>query len=162
MNRPRAPSTASHHRYDQLSSRGAGSIADAANSAAWVSGLFAALVLMLGFSIYMLHRNAPMSFISLCTRSKVAKSYETPTAEQPRLLDMTSEPVRASQHTSLSFQKKESSASTSFVPDLQYCCICAELLQKRETLRQLPCGHGFHHSCIDAWLAKRSGNCPLW
>lgn len=165
MNRPRAPSTASYQRNGELSSRGAGSIADTANTtsiAAWVSGLCAALVIVLGFSIYMLHRSAPSHFISTGTRSRVAKSHDTLTAEELRSLDVTNRPFTASLHTSLGIQDEEFRGSTSSVPDLQDCSICAEPYHEGDTLRQLPCGHDFHRRCIDPWLTKRSGNCPLW
>jgi hypothetical protein len=127
-----------------------------------VSGLFVALVIVLGFSIYMMHRNAPSPFISNGTRSRVAKRNDTLTAEELRSLDMTNKPFRVSRHTSLCIQDEESRGSTSLAPDPQDCSICVEPYHEGETLRQLPCGHDFHRSCIDPWLTKRSGNCPMW
>ena len=49
------------------------------------------------------------------------------------------------------------------------CCVCAsELLadvdadpSERLALRQLPCSHTFHALCIDAWLTRQEGSCPV-
>lgn len=32
------------------------------------------------------------------------------------------------------------------------CAICLEDYRTRQVLRILPCGHDFHHGCIDEWL----------
>lgn len=41
------------------------------------------------------------------------------------------------------------------------CAICLEEYEQGEKLRQLACGHCFHHDCIKPWLTERSASCPL-
>merc|ERR1719373_21272 len=41
------------------------------------------------------------------------------------------------------------------------CCICLEFFKKGETVRVLPCLHGFHQTCVDTWLLSRQRTCPL-
>ncbi|KAJ2864802.1 hypothetical protein GGI22_001644 [Coemansia erecta] len=41
------------------------------------------------------------------------------------------------------------------------CAVCLENLCADDSVRVLECGHGFHPSCIDKWLLKRSCRCPL-
>ncbi|KAF2765373.1 hypothetical protein EJ03DRAFT_331052 [Teratosphaeria nubilosa] len=41
------------------------------------------------------------------------------------------------------------------------CSICTEDFQRGEDQRVLPCDHRFHPACIDPWLLKVSGTCPL-
>ncbi|CAO2819954.1 unnamed protein product [Amaranthus hypochondriacus] len=40
------------------------------------------------------------------------------------------------------------------------CCICLSIYQDGVELRELPCGHHFHCSCVDKWLHINS-TCPL-
>eukprot|EP00439_Symbiodinium_sp_Y106_P036939 s2003_g4.t1 len=40
------------------------------------------------------------------------------------------------------------------------CCICLGEFEEQELLRELPCDHCFHHSCLEKWLQK-STSCPL-
>jgi hypothetical protein len=42
------------------------------------------------------------------------------------------------------------------------CCICMQIFKKDEYLRILPCEHLFHKHCIDPWLVRFSGICPVW
>lgn len=129
MDRPRVPSPAFHRRHDELSSRGAGSITDATHTtsiSAWASGLCLALVIVLGFAIYMMRRNALAAFNNNAAHSIVAKSQDALTTEELRSLNITSKPFRASQHISLGTQDAESGGSTALIPDLRDCSICAE------------------------------------
>ncbi|KAJ2845677.1 hypothetical protein GGI22_006479 [Coemansia erecta] len=41
------------------------------------------------------------------------------------------------------------------------CAVCLENLCAEDSVRVLECGHGFHPTCIDKWLLKRSCRCPL-
>jgi hypothetical protein len=41
------------------------------------------------------------------------------------------------------------------------CSICMEEFVDGDIVRVLPCSHRFHPSCIDPWLLKKSGTCPL-
>ncbi|KAJ3454208.1 hypothetical protein MRS44_018102 [Fusarium solani] len=43
----------------------------------------------------------------------------------------------------------------------QSCSVCTEGFWEDDSLRSLPCGHGFHPGCIDPWLLGRSVTCPL-
>ena len=43
---------------------------------------------------------------------------------------------------------------------VQLCCICLGRYREGEMLRELPCHHHFHVSCVDTWL-KINANCPL-
>merc|ERR1719193_952911 len=40
------------------------------------------------------------------------------------------------------------------------CAVCLCDFNDGETVTRLPCGHRFHHSCVQAWL-RRSNRCPL-
>ncbi|CAG9331181.1 unnamed protein product [Blepharisma stoltei] len=40
------------------------------------------------------------------------------------------------------------------------CAVCLQELEKDEIVRELPCKHFFHKSCIDRWL-KTKPSCPL-
>lgn len=40
------------------------------------------------------------------------------------------------------------------------CSICLNCVCSHDSVRQLPCGHTFHRSCIDLWLLRRA-ECPL-
>lgn len=41
------------------------------------------------------------------------------------------------------------------------CSVCTEDFVENETVRILPCGHIYHRRCIDPWLLRFGGNCPL-
>ncbi|KAJ3321190.1 E3 ubiquitin-protein ligase Zswim2 [Boothiomyces sp. JEL0866] len=40
------------------------------------------------------------------------------------------------------------------------CKVCASKIGYGDLARQIPCGHGFHQSCIDRWLLHSRSNCP--
>ncbi|KAI3746862.1 hypothetical protein L6452_09304 [Arctium lappa] len=50
--------------------------------------------------------------------------------------------------------------STVQAENLQECAICLETPTIGETIRHLPCLHGFHKDCIDQWL-RRKTSCPV-
>lgn len=41
------------------------------------------------------------------------------------------------------------------------CAICLEDFHDQETIKALPCDHGFHEACINPWLNERSDKCPI-
>lgn len=41
------------------------------------------------------------------------------------------------------------------------CVICCDIFNKNELHRTLPCLHTFHATCIDPWLLRSSGACPI-
>jgi len=41
------------------------------------------------------------------------------------------------------------------------CCICLEDYQDKDELRIMPCKHEFHVACIDSWLTRQKGFCPI-
>jgi hypothetical protein len=41
------------------------------------------------------------------------------------------------------------------------CAICLDTLEDDDDVRGLTCGHAFHASCVDPWLASRRACCPL-
>jgi hypothetical protein len=41
------------------------------------------------------------------------------------------------------------------------CAICLEDLEDDDEVRGLMCGHVYHKDCIDPWLTKRKGCCPI-
>ena len=49
----------------------------------------------------------------------------------------------------------------SYVQPNTVCPICTERFRHAQDLRQLPCSHQFHPSCVDPWLLNRSSTCPL-
>lgn len=42
------------------------------------------------------------------------------------------------------------------------CSVCTEDFVENDAVRILPCGHIYHRRCIDPWLLRFGGNCPLW
>lgn len=40
------------------------------------------------------------------------------------------------------------------------CCICLSAYEDGAELRELPCSHHFHCSCVDKWL-RINATCPL-
>jgi hypothetical protein len=46
--------------------------------------------------------------------------------------------------------------------ELNSCSICTEDFETGENVRILPCKHIYHRRCIDPWLLRFSGTCPLW
>lgn len=45
--------------------------------------------------------------------------------------------------------------------DLCECSICLDDFAPGQRVRQLPCGHIFHSTCIARWLVERNAVCPL-
>ncbi|KAJ1929721.1 hypothetical protein IWQ60_000940 [Tieghemiomyces parasiticus] len=45
--------------------------------------------------------------------------------------------------------------------DLPKCSVCEDPFWTDDILRQLPCQHAFHMSCVDRWLILRMARCPL-
>ncbi|KAI8393366.1 uncharacterized protein BYT42DRAFT_3829 [Radiomyces spectabilis] len=41
------------------------------------------------------------------------------------------------------------------------CVICLEGFKHGELVRELPCKHEYHCTCIDPWLKTKSAECPL-
>ncbi|KAE8654651.1 hypothetical protein F3Y22_tig00117048pilonHSYRG01376 [Hibiscus syriacus] len=41
------------------------------------------------------------------------------------------------------------------------CCICLTSYADKDVLKELPCSHVFHRSCVDKWLTMKA-LCPLW
>jgi hypothetical protein len=42
------------------------------------------------------------------------------------------------------------------------CCICLDALVAGDKTKKLPCSHsGFHAACIDEWLGRGAGLCPI-
>jgi hypothetical protein len=42
------------------------------------------------------------------------------------------------------------------------CPVCVETFAPSDEVRILSCGHIYHHRCIDPWLLRVSGTCPIW
>ncbi len=40
------------------------------------------------------------------------------------------------------------------------CSICRDTLKAGQTLRELPCHHSFHQTCVDPWVTQHA-NCPM-
>lgn len=47
------------------------------------------------------------------------------------------------------------------VGNSEKCQVCLNSYQLEETIRILPCHHGFHKDCIDEWLTQGQNKCPL-
>jgi hypothetical protein len=52
-------------------------------------------------------------------------------------------------------------SSVTEVADAEECSICLCGYADGDVLKQLPCRHSFHSSCIDTWLRNHSPTCPL-
>ncbi|BCS18871.1 uncharacterized protein APUU_11699S [Aspergillus puulaauensis] len=45
--------------------------------------------------------------------------------------------------------------------DLRDCIICLEPILSTSVLRELPCTHLFHQSCVDDWVCNFAPKCPI-
>ncbi|PMD24326.1 hypothetical protein NA56DRAFT_34295 [Hyaloscypha hepaticicola] len=45
--------------------------------------------------------------------------------------------------------------------ELLCCSVCTDEFVDGEKVRILPCRHIYHQHCIDPWLLKKSGTCPI-
>lgn len=66
------------------------------------------------------------------------------------------------QDHSLGYLISQPSRQTFTNGGLDDCSVCTEAFQKTDEVRVLPCGHIFHHGCIDRWLLSFAGTCPTW
>ncbi|KIV80324.1 hypothetical protein PV11_07832 [Exophiala sideris] len=41
------------------------------------------------------------------------------------------------------------------------CPVCVETFLTNDNVRILPCGHIYHHRCVDRWLLRIAGTCPV-
>lgn len=41
------------------------------------------------------------------------------------------------------------------------CAICLDLMQEKELIRELHCGHVYHASCLDLWVERGHHDCPM-
>lgn len=55
---------------------------------------------------------------------------------------------------------EESYSRAAATEEAEVCAICLSELADGVRVRRLRCSHGFHSSCVDVWLQKRS-TCPL-
>jgi len=44
--------------------------------------------------------------------------------------------------------------------DMQRCVICLQDYKQDEEIKTLPCGHEYHSTCVDPWLARHNRTCP--
>jgi len=44
---------------------------------------------------------------------------------------------------------------------LNVCTVCTEAFLSSDKVRVLPCGHFYHHGCIDRWLLMFAATCPI-
>eukprot|EP00158_Paraphelidium_tribonemae_P004230 Partr_v1_DN26648_c2_g1_i1_m69536 putative RING finger protein len=47
------------------------------------------------------------------------------------------------------------------IEDHNTCAICIEDYGEDDLIRQLPCKHTFHSTCIDPWVMEKNASCPL-
>ncbi|CAG8687037.1 439_t:CDS:2, partial [Ambispora leptoticha] len=45
--------------------------------------------------------------------------------------------------------------------DFETCAVCLEDFVETEQVKELPCAHIYHPNCIERWLTKVSGVCPM-
>ncbi|ORX85164.1 hypothetical protein K493DRAFT_341833 [Basidiobolus meristosporus CBS 931.73] len=58
-------------------------------------------------------------------------------------------------------QDRTTQASHTSIESNPVCAICLEDFVDGEEIRQLPCHHDYHVTCIDPWLTTKSGTCPM-
>lgn len=154
-----------HNRDALYSGKENGTITDSGYSsgiAGLGSGLCIAFVIIISLGLYLSRRR----LFSSCTNSRAGSTerqrQETLTEVQLRSLDRKSAPFGISHSKSLPKGGKEAHECRGLSSESKECSICAESYVDGATLRRLPCGHEFHRACVDPWLLKRSGTCPLW
>lgn len=57
--------------------------------------------------------------------------------------------------------KDEITYRSSVDSDSETCPICLDDFEDGADVKVLPCQHFFHVDCINPWLERRSGRCPL-
>lgn len=58
-------------------------------------------------------------------------------------------------------RKNTSSSSLETAYEPSNCVICLDPFENGDVLRRLPCNHEYHRDCVDVWLTKKCGSCPL-
>lgn len=71
----------------------------------------------------------------------------------------TTEVMTDDKRAGLSGNSSVNSLDTAYEPS--NCVICLELFEDGDILRRLPCNHEYHRDCVDVWLTKKCGSCPL-
>lgn len=56
-----------------------------------------------------------------------------------------------------SFQIKYGSFNT----DIHSTAICLELMEEKDQIRELQCGHIYHSACLNLWVERGHHDCPL-
>ncbi|KAH7440039.1 hypothetical protein KP509_04G088600 [Ceratopteris richardii] len=101
-----------------------------------------------------------VSFISLLAVSAVLSTFFFVRRQRLRRNSLTSNDSPALSKGDLkAFPVRLFSATEN--PNLESCAICLEEYANGERLRELPCSHEFHMSCIDQWLTTRRPFCPI-
>jgi len=137
--------------------------------------------LLVGFSAASLLVFVPRCALVLRTRRRVVTRPNNPADAQPAIPAETAEPAEGLQ----SMQREAFRAAVNAIPAFLFeapdegdpakstdqpaeCAVCLGEFQALERVKQLPCLHIFHETCIDRWLLEsmptRSAtfnSCPL-
>lgn len=89
---------------------------------------------------------ARVMFVAYCTGS----SFEDELESQAQVLLTPKKPLADPAHLPILAWREK----------MESCPICLESFATGDMLRTLPCGHGFHPTCIDPWLRERWACCP--
>jgi len=104
------------------------------------------------------HLLTPSQVFDLPEVRYLQKSYHT---AQTIPIDVHNDETASGYGSNSSVEPFKPRISISSCPQNISCSICLEEFTATEKLRQLPCNHLFHTSCILPWLTQQNPSCPL-
>lgn len=109
------------------------------------------------------------SLLLTCIRMYSLKTEEYPELERLRQIENTIEILTRYRNEQMQYRPELAGCPTFdevfSLPHIRlkarnYCCICLENIELKETTTDIGCSHKFHSNCIDVWILNNP-NCPV-